>query len=323
MARGPAGTPGAHPKWRKAPAATALLEGIAVLRPVRRNHGLEVVKNSQGVSYPYFYCLGRQVRRNGCMQRAVMIDMVEQRVEEYWRTVTIPKSQLEDIRSMVWAHVAKVLPRRDKATERAKRTIARLDDQSEKLLQAHYNDAISMDLLRREQSRIAAERAAAEKTLAENEVRREHLEANLQRALSLLDNAYAQYASAPGTVRRQMNQAVFMRLWLVEDEIAGADLTPAYRRLLADDTEGEIAAEEAREHFEQTRTSDLWMTPVEDQKRSSEATNVTYLSDYVQRERPRGRLRWETKNPDPLRGRGSNPCLLVAGTGFEPVTSGL
>jgi hypothetical protein len=180
-----------------------------------------------------------------------------------------------------------------------------------------------MELLKREQSRIAAERATAQKTLAENEVRREHVEANLQRALSLLDNAQAQYRSVPSTVRRQMNQAVFTRLWLVEDEIAGADLTAAYRRLLADDLEGEIAAEEAREHFGRTRTTDLWMTPVKDEERSSEASNVTYLSDYVQRERPNGRLRWETKNPGPLQVRGSNPCLLVAGTGFESVTSGL
>ena len=42
-----------------------------------------------------------------------------------------------------------VLPRGDRATEQAKPAMARLDDQSEKLLQAHYN-AISMDLLRRE-----------------------------------------------------------------------------------------------------------------------------------------------------------------------------
>jgi DNA invertase Pin-like site-specific DNA recombinase len=41
--------------------------------------GIEVVTNRHGVAYPYFYCLGRQVRRNGCNQRAVMIDVVEQR----------------------------------------------------------------------------------------------------------------------------------------------------------------------------------------------------------------------------------------------------
>jgi hypothetical protein len=56
------------------------------------------------------------------------------------------------------------------------------------------------------------------------------VEHNLQQALALLDNAHGQNVSASGVVRRQMNQAIFARLWLVEDEILGADFTPAYRR---------------------------------------------------------------------------------------------
>jgi hypothetical protein len=135
-------------------------------------------------------------------------------------------------------------------------------------------------------------------------VQREQVEANLQRALSLLDNARGQYLSAPGTVRRQMNQAVFARLWLVEDEIAGADLTPAYRRLLADDLAGEIATEEAREHSSRTRSTDLWTTPMEDHTVRPEPTNVTFL-----RARPagtaRGPLEVGNKEPRPFAGSRS------------------
>jgi hypothetical protein len=40
-------------------------------------------------------------------------------------------------------------------------------------------------------------------------------------------------------------------------------------------------------------------------------------------ERPRGRLPWEQKNLHPRKDTGSNVDILVAGTGFEPVTSGL
>jgi hypothetical protein len=100
-------------------------------------------------------------------------------------------------------------------------------------------------------------------------------------------------------------------------------MLPVYRRLLADDLVAEIAAEEAREQDERSRTNDLWITTVEDQEQRTEPTNVTYISDYVRRERPHGRMRWEMKNPGPSEGRGSNPCLLVAGAGFEPATSGL
>jgi site-specific DNA recombinase len=285
--------------------------------------GIEVVRNSQGVSYPYFYCLGRQKRKNGCIQRAVMIDVAEEAVESYWRTVTLPEAERDEVRSLVWAHLNEVLPRRDRAVERAKRALSKLDEQTEKLLQAHYNDAIPMALLKKEQARIAVERAAAEKALADSQASREQVDDNLRRALALLDDAHGQYLGASRVVRRLMNQAIFVQLWLVEDEIVGADFTPAYRRLLADDLAGEIAAEATREQTARSRTNDLLMTTVEDQEERTEPTNVTYLSDYVRRERPRGRMRWETKNPGPLQGRGSNPCLLVAGAGFEPATSGL
>jgi hypothetical protein len=180
-----------------------------------------------------------------------------------------------------------------------------------------------LELLKKEQSRIALERAAAEAALAESQASREQVTYNLHRALALLDNSHNQYASASGVVRRQMNQAIFTRLWLIEDEIVGADFTPVYRRLLADDLAGEIAAEDAREQTERSRTYDLSMTTVEDQDERTEQTNVTYLSDYVWRERPRGRMRWETQNLDPLQDRGSTPCFVVAGAGFEPATSGL
>jgi site-specific DNA recombinase len=275
--------------------------------------GIEVVRNSQGVSYPYFYCLGRQKRKNGCTQRAVLIDVVEQTVETHWRTVTLLKAELDEVRSLVWAHIEKVLPKRDRAVEQAKRALFKLDEQTEKLLQAHYNDAIPMDLLKKEQARIAVERSAAETVLADSLASREHVESNLHRALALLDNAHGHYISASNVVRRLMNQAIFARLWLVEDKIVGGDFTPAYRRLLADDLAAEIAAEEAREQDERSRTNDLWITTVEDQEERTEQTNVTYLSDYVRRERPRGRMRWETQNLGPLQDRGSTPCFLVAG----------
>jgi len=129
----------------------------------------------------------------------------------------------------------------------------------------------------------------------------------------LLDDAHGQYLSASRVVRRLMNQAIFSRLWLVEDEIVGADFTPAYRRLLADDLAAEIAADEAREQTERSRTNDLLITTVKDQEERTEPTNVTYLSHYVRRERPRGRVRWETQNLGPFQDRGSTPCLLVAG----------
>jgi hypothetical protein len=242
-----------------------------------------------------------------------MVDVADQAVEAYWRNVTLPKAERDEVRTLVWAHLEKVLPKRDRAVERAKQALVKLDEQSEKLLQAHYNEAVPMGLLKKEQARIAVERATAEAALAESQASREQVTYNLHQALALLDNAYSQYVNASGTVRRQMNQAIFTRLWLIEDEIVGADFTPTYRRLLADDLAAAIAGEEAREQNERSRTYDLSIITVKDQDERAEATKVTYLSEYLRRERPRGRMRWETQNLGPSQDRGSTPCILVAG----------
>lgn len=119
-----------------------------------------------------------------------------------------------------------------------------------------------------EHVRIAVERAAAEKAVAESQASRELVEGNLHRALALLDNAHGQYVSASSLVRRLMNQAIFARMWLVEDEIVGADCTLVYRRLLADNLAAEIAAEEASEQAERSRTNDLSITTVEDREKN-------------------------------------------------------
>jgi len=93
---------------------------------------------------------------------------------------------------------ARLLPQRDRAAERARRVLGRLANQSQELLQAHYQDTVPLDLLRKEQARIAVERASAEQALAEAEVQREQLEGGLKWALDVLRYAHDQYlASRP------------------------------------------------------------------------------------------------------------------------------
>ena len=58
-------------------------------------------------------------------------------------------------------------------------------------------------------------------------------------------------------------------------------------------------------------------------RRDRRHTTIAPLNRYLRRERPRGHLAWERKNPGPFKDRGSNNYFLVAGAGFEPATSGL
>lgn len=89
------------------------------------------------------------------------MDVVEQRIEDYWRTVTLPPQHLEGVRQVVLEHIKHVLPKQRAALEQAQSKVTTLEAQRQKLLQAQYNDAIPLDLPREEQTRIAAEMGRA------------------------------------------------------------------------------------------------------------------------------------------------------------------
>ena len=134
-----------------------------------------VSRNHQGKEYFYFFCLGRQSLKNGCTQRAMPVDMAEDLIEAHWKTVRLSESACEKIRKLVWNHVEAVLPLYHGRTEEAKRQLAKLDDESQKALKAHYADAIPVDVLKQEQQRIAIAKARAENILQRytaNEVKR-------------------------------------------------------------------------------------------------------------------------------------------------------
>ena len=55
-------------------------------------------KNRHGTVYPYFICVGRQMKRERCQQRAVLIDLVAQRVEEFYAEVQLEPDEAAGIR---------------------------------------------------------------------------------------------------------------------------------------------------------------------------------------------------------------------------------
>ena len=225
--------------------------------------------------------MGRQKRRNGCQLRALPVDLVEDKVQLYWRSITMAPAEVAAIRERVHLYLEKALPQRNREVERASRVVVQLTDQRDKLLQAHYAGAVPLDQLKAEQERIAVQLAAARERLEGTRLHRQQLETALDRALELLEHAGENYAAAPSVVRRQLNQAVFERLWLADDDVLGADFAELFARLRDND---HTAIERGRD---------------------AGGTN----SDKRKNLRPED--------------VGSNEPLLVAGTGFEPATSGL
>ncbi|BBX83749.1 hypothetical protein MAUB_16220 [Mycolicibacterium aubagnense] len=191
------------------------------------------------------------------------------------------------------AYVDKLLPDRDKRLNTAERTVSRLIDERDAVLRAHYAGAVPLDQLKTEQERIAAELATAQRQLDERRLDRQQLEKALSAALDLVTNAQAAYAASGPQARRAMNQAVFARIFIADDEIADAQLTDLFERLLdarlKDRLNDELISRDGAAQFGGTMP------------RKPKSSNL-YPSH---------------------QDTSSNFRTLVAGTGFEPATSGL
>ncbi len=179
--------------------------------------------------YRYFYCLGRH-RRNGCDQPYLPIEAVEREVLAAYRGLQVPERDVAWLRLALAEHLSEEEKRRARVVERARRTIARLDGERTRLLQAHLAGAVPLDLLQREQARLSRELGHAQAQLATAEARdHDELAVTLDEATALLLDPEATYRALPhDELRRQYNMIFFERL-----EVDGVQLTAHVMRPMA------------------------------------------------------------------------------------------
>lgn len=297
----------------------------------------ERTRNRASNTYEYFYCLGRQRLKNGCSFRAIQAGHLADLVQHNWKTITMKEAHVKRARSVVLDHVQEILPATAVARQSASERLRQLEQDSRKVLDAFYADAIDTPELRNEQARIATERAEAETQLSQFNVSEERIVTKLNGCLDLLGHAYEYYSAAGPKLRRELNQSVFVHIYVHDDDIIASDLTPAYQMLMNDNLAAELASERKREQNIDVRTKDLiHATEVAESDDRGQEWILQDLPPKARRidpdaripgflavERPRGQMPWERKNHGPLEDRGSNISYLVAGTGFEPATSGL
>jgi site-specific DNA recombinase len=193
---------------------------------------VQISKSRSGVYYPYFMCSGRHSKRNDCRQKAVLIDEVEARIEEHYTEIALDP----DFRLKVEALLVEELKRAraDSEAEHAdlRRQREKLERQREKLMQAHYEGAIPLELLKREQDRIASGLLEIAGKLDASNVHFDVIEHNLQAALDLTVDCALAYKTAPDHIKKQFNQAFFKRILVNPDTTLVPELAPPFDVLL-------------------------------------------------------------------------------------------
>jgi hypothetical protein len=114
-------------------------------------------KNRHGNVYCYFVCSGRHSKRTDCTRQAMLIEDVEKLVEDYYTRVQITPAQQDALAGMLHHEFDRLMAAETEELARLTTNRDRLESEQDRLMQAHYADAIPLTVLKREQDRILAE----------------------------------------------------------------------------------------------------------------------------------------------------------------------
>jgi site-specific DNA recombinase len=197
-------------------------------------------RSHTGRIYPYFACIGRHQKRTGCTMKAVLIDRVEDLVEQQYATVQLPAELLDiierDLRRDIVAHYDEARSEHTRLEGQRVRLVA----EQEKLLQAHYADAVPLELMKREQDRIGKQLGLIEERITATDDHQALVEANLERAMKLARDCQNAYLTAPPKIRRLFNQAFFTRLYVEDDDPIRVEFATPFNVLLARGSKTEV-----------------------------------------------------------------------------------
>ena len=178
-------------------------------------------KKKDGTVYPYFVCAGRHSKRHPeCATKAVLISAVEEAIEEIYASYQLPA----EVRVMLEKQVTTLVEREKEKYKKElnglkglKGQKGKLENKRQKLLEAHYGNAIPLDLLKTEQQKIAKELATIEHEIRIHNTAFEAIIDNLKAALDIVENCGETYRYADDATKRLMNQAIFKRFLVSND----------------------------------------------------------------------------------------------------------
>ncbi len=192
---------------------------------------LDYPANKQGVRYGYYVCSGRASKRKNCTRRAVPVGVAEQLVADCYRDIAITEAEYATLAAQVEAAFDERLASRSQELAELTENRKRLQIESDKLLAAHFADAIDLETLKRHQDRIRSGLADIDRRLATEHDHHTGARKQLSTALSLLVDCATLYARTNAHGKRLANQALTNGIDISEDERATIRLAEPFAAL--------------------------------------------------------------------------------------------
>ena len=168
-------------------------------------------KNSKGTIYPYFVC-ARRCRLHDCTFRAVLIDVVEDRIVDLYRTIQLSAADRTQIEHYLHDELSQIEGDKAKAIRSLTTRRTNLEDKRRRLMHAHYEGAIPLDLLKEEQAKLTSELDHIERQLTAYQADAAEVRQHLTQALDLLEDCHRLYQAAPPHLKKLLNQVFFERV---------------------------------------------------------------------------------------------------------------
>ncbi len=194
---------------------------------------VQIAKSRSGTYYPYFMCSARHSKRNKCRQKAVLIDEVEASIEDHYERIALDPAFRRQVEAMLVEELKKAKAESESEHGDLRRQREKLERQRDRLMQAHYEDAIPLDVLRREQERITAALRQIASKLDASDVKFDEIMRNLDAALDLTVDCALAYKTAPDHIKKQFNQVFFKRILVNPDTTLVPELAPPFDTLLS------------------------------------------------------------------------------------------
>ena len=255
-------------------------------------------KSHTGERYPYFVCAGRHdKRKKDCKQRAILIEVVERKVEQIYEQYSLPSHIRQFVEEWLKDNISKESEKYNAELDELRREKEKLEHRQKKLLEAHYNDAIPLELMKSEQAGITKQLAAIESQIKLHGAEFTFVLENLEKALELLEDCGTTYKMAPDHIKRLMNQAIFEKLWVDSDGNVTPDFAEPFKSII-EPVAGDIIAHNNKKACGESLTG--FFDAPDDYKPVADS-NPARKSCFFRQD-------WSNN-------------LLVGTTGLEPVTS--
>jgi site-specific DNA recombinase len=264
----------------------------------------------RGGLYEYYCCVKKKTKETNCTRPAIRVECIEEAIEAFYLRFRLTPALSTHIQDAVRGELAQQEREASDHLKRATRQKEQAQDERQKLLRAHYAGAVPEDLLAAEMQRLTRQLAEADREIQNAQTTTADIEQTLSEALHAAEQCPAAYQGAPDTIRRQINQGFFEKLYIGEDgSVVGRVLTEPFAALLDSPRGADVvdihdqAAQTDGDASTRHRPGDVFRRAFDDVRDGLGGEND------------------ETPSGEGFTGWGWNKRGLVGAAGFEPATA--